>query len=90
MARCKYPMLSEHIDEHRNFVYRMRQTIASFDENPTLEAVDTRDALVTYLENWWHHHILVEDRKYKRFAEKNLRQSSQAVREVRGYEIWWG
>jgi len=90
LTRCKYPMLNEHIDEHRDFVNRMREVLASFDQNPALAAAETRDALITYLENWWRHHILVEDRKYKRFAEKNLHQSSQAAREVRGYEIWWG
>ena len=83
-------MLSEHIDEHREFVNRMREAIASFDQNQAVAAAETRDALITYLENWWRHHILAEDRKYKRFAEKNLFRSSRAAREVRGYEIWWG
>ena len=89
MTSCKFPMLSDHIDEHRDFVNRMRVSIASFDEDPALAAAATRDDLITYLENWWHHHILAEDMKYKRFAEKNLRLSSRAAREVRGYEIWW-
>ena len=90
MTSCKYPMLSEHIDEHRDFVNRMREVLASFDQNQALAAAEIRVTLITYLENWWRHHILAEDRKYKRCAEKNLRQSSRAAREVRGYEIWWG
>ncbi len=89
MICCKYPMLNEHIDEHRDFVNRMRDSIAAFDENPALAVAETRDTLISYLEKWWRHHILSEDMKYKRLAEQNLRQSRRAAREVRGYEIWW-
>ena len=90
MTCCNYPMLSEHIDEHRDFVNRMRGSIAAFDANPDDAAAEIRDTLISYLEKWWRHHILSEDMKYKRFAEQNLRQSRRAAREVRGYEIWWG
>ncbi len=89
MTCCNFPMLSEHIDEHRDFVSRMHDSITAFDENPDLAAANVRDTLISYLEKWWYHHILSEDMKYKRFAEQNLRQSRRAAREVRGYEIWW-
>lgn len=89
MTCCKFPMLSEHIDEHRDFVNRMHESITAFDENPNLAAAEIHDTLISYLENWWYHHILSEDMKYKPFAEQNLRQSRRAAREVRGYEIWW-
>ena len=90
LTQCNYPMLSEHIDEHRDFVNLMRETIASFDKNQTPAVIETRDDLVAYLENWWRHHILTEDMKYKRFAEENVTRSSRAARGIRGYEIWWG
>ena len=89
MSSCKFPMLSEHIDEHRDFVNRVRDSIAAFDEDPQGAAVEIRDTMISYLENWWYHHILSEDMKSKPFAEQNLRQSRRAAREVRGYEIWW-
>ena len=89
MTCCNFPMLSEHIDEHRNFVNRMRDSIAAFDENPELAAAEIRDTLISYLEKWWRHHILSEDVKYKALAQQNLRRSRQAARDVRGYEIWW-
>jgi hemerythrin len=89
MTSCNFPMLSEHIDEHRDFVTRMQDSISAFDENPDLAAAEIRDTLISYLENWWYHHILSEDMKYKRFAAQNLRRSRRAAREVRGYEIWW-
>ncbi|NNE83421.1 MAG: hemerythrin family protein [Alphaproteobacteria bacterium] len=90
LTQCKYPQLSEHIDEHRDFVNWMKETIAAFDESPARATAETRDDLITYLENWWRHHILVEDRKYKSCAQENPTQSSRAAREVRGYDIWWG
>lgn len=90
MRSCNFPMLSEHIDEHRDFVNRMQETIASFDESQVGPVDETRDVLITYLENWWRHHILAKDMKYRRFAEQNLHRSSRAAKEVRGYEIWWG
>ncbi len=90
MRSCHYPMLNEHIDAHRDFVYWMRQAIASFDDDRARPAAETRDALISYLENWWRHHIVAEDKKYKRFVEQNQFRSSRAAREVRGYEIWWG
>lgn len=89
MTSCRFPMLSGHIDEHRQFLGRMQATIADFDARPADAAGEIRDSLIAYLEAWWHHHILNEDMKYKRFAEQNLRQSRRAAREVRGYEIWW-
>lgn len=90
LASCNFPLLGEHIDEHRDFVYWMREAIAAFDDNPACPADETREVLVVYLENWWRHHILAEDRKYKRFVEQNPFRSSRAAREVKGYEIWWG
>ncbi len=90
MTSCHYPMLAGHIDEHRDFLDRMRETITSFDENPADTAADIRDTLIAYLEDWWQNHILLEDMQYKSFAEKDLRRSRRAANEVRGYEIWWG
>jgi hemerythrin len=90
MRSCKYPLLSDHIDEHRDFIDRMQETIASYDESQAQAPAESRDELIAYLENWWRHHILAEDMKYRRFAEKNQLLSSRAAREVRGYEIWWG
>lgn len=90
MRSCQFPMLSEHIDEHRDFIYWMRQAIASFDDDRARPTADTRDALIAYLEFWWRHHILAEDRKYKRFVEQNQYRASRAAKQVRGYEIWWG
>lgn len=89
MTSCKFPMLADHIDEHRDFVERMRAAIATFDTDPAQGAVEIRDSLVTYLEQWWQGHILSEDMKYRPFAEKNLQQCRRAARSVRGYEIWW-
>jgi hemerythrin len=89
MSSCMYPMLAEHIDAHRDFVERMQQSIARFDEDPNRGAADIRDTLVSYLETWWREHILSEDMKYRRFAEQNLRQARRAARNVRGYEVWW-
>jgi len=90
MRSCKFPMLSEHIEEHRDFINRMQETLASIDENKALAEAEAGEVLVTYLEKWWRNHILAEDMKYKRFAEQNLFRSSRAARDVRGYEIWWG
>ena len=51
LTQCKFPLLSEHIDEHRDFVNWMKETIESFDDCPALALADTRGDLITYLEN---------------------------------------
>lgn len=90
MTSCHYPLLPGHIDEHRDFLDRMHATISKFDENPAETATEIRDTLISYLEDWWQNHIMLEDMQYKSFAEKDLSRSRQAAKEVRGYEIWWG
>lgn len=89
MTTCQFPMLPSHIDEHRDFLERMRETITEFDDDPAGTTEQIRESLISYLKEWWRHHILSEDMKYKAFAEKNLRAARRAARKVRGYEIWW-
>ena len=88
MRSYQYSILSGHIDEQRHFLYWMWMAVASFNDDWARPTAETRDALITYLEDWWRHHILAEDRKYKRFVEQTLFRSSRAAKEVRGYGIW--
>lgn len=67
MEACGFPALASHHDEHLRFiddVNEMAERVAAND----LGAVGE---LVEYLQNWWHHHILIQDKAYQPYAENN-------------------
>ena len=61
-----YPGLEEQIKEHR--AYRKKTIDFSTATMLGIEAVP--EILLAYLFDWWTHHILNEDMKYKSFFKK--------------------
>lgn len=60
MAEAAYADLDRHRMEHQKFCEVMAETCYGV----TLGLIGSKD-LFTYLTQWWRHHILVEDMKYK-------------------------
>ena len=70
MEAYGYPGLEEQKQEHR--VYRIKTV--DFSTATTLGIDAVPEILLTYLFEWWIHHILDEDMKYKPFfTEKGLK-----------------
>ena len=51
---------------------------------------DTRvnEALLSFLQDWLKHHILVEDRAYRPHAEHNP-VAREAAKSFKATEVWW-
>jgi hemerythrin len=65
-----YPGLEKHRQEHIAY----RKKAIDFSTATTLGVESVPQVLVTYLSEWWTHHILDEDMKYKPFfAKKGVR-----------------
>jgi hemerythrin-like metal-binding protein len=70
MKAYNYPGLEEQKKEHR--AYRIKTV--DFSTAVTLRVEAVPEILLAYLFDWWIHHILDEDMKYKPFfAEKGVR-----------------
>lgn len=66
MREHGYPALEEHRQEHIAY----RKKAIDFSTATTLGVESVPQILVTYLLDWWTHHILEEDMKYKPFFTK--------------------
>jgi len=66
--KINYPNAEEHIQEHLNFIHKVNQFKQQFDQNNTLLSED----LIVFLQHWLFNHILVEDKKYKKYIEDTL------------------
>jgi hemerythrin len=65
-----YPDLEEHREEHVAY----RRKAIDFSTASSLGVESVPQILLTFLFEWWTHHILIEDMKYKAFfAEKGVR-----------------
>lgn len=56
-----YEDIEDHKKLHRDFITKT----VSFCQATTLQIDVVPDKLLTYLKEWWIHHILVEDMQYK-------------------------
>ena len=61
-----YPNLEEHRQEHIAY----RRKAIDFSTAATLGIESVPQILIDYLSEWWMHHILDEDMKYKPFFAK--------------------
>ena len=70
MKAYGYPYLEEHKQEHR--AYRKKTVDLSMATTFGIDAVP--EILLAYLFDWWTHHILEQDMKYKPFfTEKGVK-----------------
>lgn len=89
MRRCGFPGLTHHIEQHDEFVKRLRAVIADFKRDPDGAAAFVRDELLEFLKDWWRHHILIEDKAYCAYAEASPADAARAAGEVKGSHLWW-
>jgi hemerythrin-like metal-binding protein len=61
-----YPDLDEHRQEHIAY----RRKAIDFSTAATIGVESVPQILIDYLSEWWMHHILDEDMKYKPFFAK--------------------
>jgi hemerythrin len=88
MSACKYPGLESHKGEHRDFVKRIQEITAQFDEDPEGTIQTVNEALLGFLKDWLSHHILVEDMAYRPQVERSA-EAKQAAKAFKASEVWW-
>ena len=96
MAACQCPEIGEHKLEHRDFVERINHLQRRFDAGPDAAAEeaaaigDTRvnEALLSLLQDWLSHHILIEDMAFRPHAEHNP-AAREAAKSFKATGVWW-
>jgi len=88
MASCGYPALESHIEEHHDFIQKIRGVSADYEANPKKVAKQVHEELVDFLKTWLTHHILIEDMAYKTYVEGNPK-AQKAAQSFKGTAIWW-
>ncbi len=92
MAACQYPEIREHKLKQRDFVERINHLHRRFDDNPDATAEEAAaivdEALLSFLQGWLDHHILIEDMAYRPHAEPNP-AAREAAMSFQATEVWW-
>jgi hemerythrin-like metal-binding protein len=57
---CHYEEASEHIAEHQFFIKKIKTFEAEYPKSDTLVTLQ----IISFLQEWLHHHIINVDRKY--------------------------
>ena len=88
LVACDFQGMTHHKGEHRAFTAHMRELAEALDagELPAAEIVNRE--LLTYLKDWLNHHILIEDKAYRKLVESSP-AARQAAKTFRASEIWW-
>lgn len=67
MKLINYPELTTHKEKHKAYILHVSQLNANyFSENPPDPTL-----VLTYLADWWRHHIQQTDQLYEQFKRKN-------------------
>ena len=88
MSACSYPNLDIHKGEHRDFVKRIQDVTARFDDGSEDAAGIVNRELLDYLKDWLNHHILIEDMAYRPHVERSA-EAKQAAKSFKAAEVWW-
>ncbi len=88
LAACQYPDIEEQKAEHRDFVARIREFHRRFDADPEDSAAVVNQALLTFLQDWLNHHILIEDMAYRPHVERHP-EARKAAQSFKATEVWW-
>ena len=89
MAVCAFPALAHHQEEHRAFVNEMQALSGRFENDPEGLSTYITDELTAYLITWLRHHIMIEDKAYRSFAEHKLAEAREAARSFRHSQVWF-
>ena len=88
MSACKYAGLDSQKSEHRDFVKRIQEVTARFDEDTEGSIEVVNEALLGFLKEWLNHHILTEDMAYRPHVERSA-EAKQAAKAFKASEVWW-
>ena len=88
LSTCDFPGMSHHKGEHRAFTAHMKSLAESLDQDALPPAEVVGEELLTYLKDWLNHHILIEDKSYRKLVESNP-AAKEAAKTFRASEIWW-
>ncbi len=88
LAACDFPGITHHKQVHRAFTAHMEKLAKALDGDETPAAEIVGQDLLTYLKDWLNHHILIEDKAYRKLAEMNP-SACEAAKTFRASEIWW-
>jgi hemerythrin-like metal-binding protein len=88
MTACDFFGIQEHKQLHRDFVDHIRSLSHKFDEDPEGSAEIVNKRLLSFLQDWLNHHILIEDKAYCAAVEANP-AARQAAKSFKAIEIWW-
>lgn len=88
LAACEFPGMTHHKGEHRAFTEHMRKLAEALDDGELPAAEIVSQELLNYLKDWLNHHILIEDKAYRKLAESNP-SAREAAKTFRASEIWW-
>ena len=88
LAACRYSGIEEQTAEHRDFVARISELNRRFDADPKESAAVVNQALLTFLQDWLNHHILIEDMAYRAHVERNP-EARKAAQSFTATEVWW-
>lgn len=68
MEACHYPDLASHREEHVELTNEVLDLLQRFESDPTSL---TPKEMMDFLTQWLCHHILLQDKDYRQFAENN-------------------
>ena len=89
MEACGFPAAEHHKEEHKAFTGDMQALARKMDSGEAAADEIVNEELLDYLKNWLTHHILIEDKAYRSYAEPS-HEARTAARTFRASEIWWG
>jgi hemerythrin len=88
MTACDFPGIDVQRNEHGEFIARIREATAQFDEDPEQASKGVGGELLVFLKEWLSHHILIEDMAYRPFVEHSA-EAQEAARSFQAAEVWW-
>ena len=88
MRACGYPELEEHQGQHRDFIQRIQSLTRRFDADPAAMAEVVNEDLLSFLQGWLSHHIMIEDKAYGPHIEDNPK-AKKAAKSFQASQIWW-
>lgn len=68
MAACQYPELETHHEEHQKLTREVMELLERFETDP---ATVSHHEMDVFLAEWLNHHILLQDKAYRAYAERN-------------------
>ena len=87
MIACDFPGLEHHKGEHQDFADEIRSLACRFDNEPDETVIIVKEQLLNFLQDWFYHHVLIEDMAYRPYAKRKA--AREAAKSFRAAEIWW-